>query len=196
MQTMDWLRAMLVRTGWALLLAASVSAQELATLAFTDSKPTDRVRPPLPAPPVMITLPGGGKIPLGIRSGIPGEPPLRLSIVSFDRTQYSLGQEFLCVIRVENPEKYPTSFPRRASLGEIEPADPQASYEYRPLEIWLLLEDSQSRAIHVRLWTLYGSAASPGSEVELRQGQWINLKGKIDPCPRTPICASRNGVSS
>src|SRR5712671_2302657 len=73
---------------------------------------------------------------------------------------------------------YPTRVPIRASLREIEPSDPALSYTWRPMWITMELRNPNHRTINVYLLELYGSRDAPGSEIELKAGEWIELRGK------------------
>jgi hypothetical protein len=108
--------------------------------------------------------------------GFIGNPPLAVSLISLDRESYAFGDEFIFVLQLK--ALYPTRVPVRASLGEIEPSDPNVSYEWRPIGISLELRSLAHRSVSVGLLSLYGSSAVPESEIDLKAGEWVELRGK------------------
>jgi len=82
-----------------------------------------------------------------------------------DRDSYVFGDEFTFVLRLK--ANYPTRVPVRASMAEIEPSDPK-------------LRSSTHRTVGVGigLLQLYGSKDTPGSEIDLKAGEWIEFRGK------------------
>jgi hypothetical protein len=112
----------------------------------------------------------------GVCGGIVANPPLALSLVSLDRDSYAFGDEFVFVLRLE--ALYPTRVPVRASLAEIEPSDPDVSYEWRSMGLSLELRSPTHSTVLVGLLGLYGSKDTPGSEIDLKAGEWIEVRGK------------------
>jgi hypothetical protein len=186
---------MLIRLFTAVCLVSSMSfvsqlahARKVANYDFTDSKPLERLRPPVPAsplqhpatrdrlhppPPPKPTREESGE---GTCGGILQNPPLIVSLVSLDRDSYAFGDEFTFVVKLEASRA--TTVPVRASLGEVEPVDASMSYEWRPLGISLELRSLNYRTTGVSLLRLYGSKDTSGSEIELKPGEWIELRGK------------------
>jgi hypothetical protein len=186
---------MLFRLFTAVCLVVSMSfvsqlahAQKVANYNFTDAKPLERLRPPVqtsplqhpatrdrlhPPPPPRPTLEESGE---GACSGILANPPLEVSILSLDRDSYAFGDEFTIVLRLK--AIYPTRVPVRASMAEIEPSDPNVSYEWRSMGLSLELRSSTHQTVGVGLLQLYGSKDTPGSEIDLKTGEWIEFRGK------------------
>jgi hypothetical protein len=97
-------------------------------------------------------------------------------MVSLDRDSYAFGDEFIFVLQLK--AVYATRVPVRASMAEIEPSDPKVSYEWRPMGISLELRNPTYRGVIVGILHLYGSKDVPESEIELKTGEWIELRGK------------------
>jgi hypothetical protein len=157
--------------------ALAAAPQQITVLDFTNVQPRERKRPPRPAPPGPRKVPAE-VVPGGRCGGFILGQQLRLSLVSLDKKEYALGDEVLYDIRVENTGESSFTIPSRASPADIEPEDETLSYEYVPLEIWLRLTDSRQRGLNTKVLMLYGTKATPGTEIELKKGEWINLRGK------------------
>ncbi len=157
--------------GIVLLVPQVAKAQRVATYDFTDVKPLERLRPPLPPP-----KPKPGEMVGGACGGILQNPPLIVSLVSLDRDSYTFGDEFTFVVKLEASRA--TTVPVRASLAEVEPVDASKSYEWRPLGISLELRSLKHRTTGMGLLRLYGSKDALGSEIELKPGESIDLRGR------------------
>jgi len=166
----------------------SAHAQKVASYDFTEAKPLERLRPPVPTSPLQHPATRDRSHPpppprpiaeenvAGACSGILQNPPLIVSLVSLDRDSYTFGDEFTFVVKLEASRA--TAVPVRANLAEVEPADASKSYEWRPLGISLELRSLHYRSTGVGLLSLYGSKDIPGSEIELKPGEWVELKGR------------------
>ena len=161
--------------GFLLFIPQFVFAQKVASYDYTDTKPSDRLRPPLPLPPPK-RLPNGMLVVEGVCGGLLGNPPLAVSLVSLDRDSYAFGDEFIFALRLT--AVYPTRVPVRASLAEIEPSDQDVSYEWRPMGFSVELRSPTHRTVLVGLLKLYGSKDIAGSEIDLKAGEWIEVRGK------------------
>ena len=161
--------------GFLLPAARVVYAQKIAGYDYTDAKPSERIRPPLPAPPPTL-LPDGTPAVGGVCGGILANPPLAVTLLSFDRDSYVFGDEFTFIMRVEALR--PTRVQVSTSMAEIEPSDPKVSYEWRPMGVSLELRSPNHYTVGMGLVHLYGSKESPASEVELKTGEWVELHGK------------------
>ena len=155
--------------------ARVVYAQKIASYDYTDAKPSERIRPPLPASPPNL-LPDGTPTVEGVCAGILANPPFAVTLLSLDRDSYVFGDEFTFIVRVEALR--PTRVPVRTSMAEIEPSDPKVSYEWRPMMVSLELRSPNHYTVGMGLVQLYGSKESPASEVELKAGEWVELHGK------------------
>jgi hypothetical protein len=161
-------------------------AQKVASYDFTDTKPLERLRPPLPPQPLKHPttrdpshpppLPKEEEIGRGVCGGILANPPIVVFILSLDHDSYTFGDEFHFVLQVKAVA--PTRVPVLTSLAKIEPADPSQSYKWRPMWINMLLRDANNREAGMGLLKLYGSPDSPGSEIELKAGEWVEMLGK------------------
>jgi len=97
-----------------------------------------------------------------------------VSILSLDRDSYVFGDKFDFVLQLK--AVYPARIPVRLSIAEIEPADPSRSYKWRPMLLWMQMSDAENREVGIRLLELYGSPDSPGSEIELKVGEWVEMR--------------------
>jgi hypothetical protein len=169
-----FLHAFLISVITAAVLPAA--AQRITVLDFTSSVPKDRKRQPKPFPPGTSL---GGKC-----GGILGNPPLSVSLLPLDKTEYTIGEELVYAVRLTNSGKSPVHVASRLSLADVEPADSTRSYSYTPMEIWLTFRDSlqfrdsKDHMFSSRLVTLYGSSDQPGTEIELQSGEWLDIRGK------------------
>ena len=173
--------------GFLLSAARVVYAQKIASYDFTDAKPLERLRPPVPTsplqhpaardrlhppPPPNPTREESGE---GVCAGILANPPLAVTLL-LDRDSYVFGDEFTFTVRVEALR--PTRVQVSTSMAEIEPSDPKVNYEWRPMGLSLELRSPNHYTVGMRLVQLYGSKESPASEVELKTGEWVELHGK------------------
>jgi hypothetical protein len=150
-------------------------AQKVANYDFTDVKPLERLRSPVPTSPLqqpairdrlhppLPPRPIPEESVEGACSGILANPPLEVSILSLERDSYAFGDEFTFVLRVK--AIYPTRVPVRASMADIEPSDPNVSYEWRSLGLSIELRSSTHRTVGVGLLQLYGSKDIPGQRL-------------------------------
>ena len=164
-------RLFLICVGISFFVNPAAFAQKVAEFDYTDVKPTERLRPPSPPPPAQP-----GQLVGGVCGGILSNSPLVVSILSLDRHTYAFGDELTFALQIR--AVYPTRVPVRLSLAEIEPDDPSMSYKWRPLGITMELHSPGHRTVRVGLLQLYGSKDVPGSEIELKAGEWIELRGK------------------
>jgi hypothetical protein len=161
-------------------------AQKVASYDYVDTRTSERLRPPLPPPPIKHPTrqdpshppppPKPEELGRGVCGGILGNPPLVVSILSLDRDSYAFGDDFIFVLQVR--ALYTTLVPVRASVAEVEPSDPALNYKWRPMGITMELQSPNHRAVWIGLLELYGSKDAPGSEIELKAGEWIELRGK------------------
>jgi len=147
-----------------------LAAERLTILDFSSTVSMPRKHLPKPFPPDKI---------LGGRCGGMTSGKLIVSLVSLDRTEYTIGEEFnyTVEVRTAGPEtvKVPTVF----NVADLEPDDPNVSFKYAAMEIWLgMSEESNERYLSVPLLRLYGSDEMPWSEIELKPGMSIEIRGK------------------
>lgn len=168
-----------------LVCAQSSDAQKVASYDYSDSKPRDRLRPPLPPPKASNPEPSSrGASPTvnsihiepGACGGILSNSPLVVSLVSLDRDSYIYGDEMNFVLQIR--ALYKTKVPIRASLTEIEPSDPKLSYTWRSMSISLEMRTPRYRSVVVGLVSLVGSKDLLGSEIELNEGEWIEIRSR------------------
>lgn len=157
--------------GLILFLPLSGQAQRVAYYDYTDVKPAERLRPPLPLPPARA-----GELVGGVCGGILSNSLFRVSILSLDRDSYFFGDEFIFVLEMKAIQQ--TRIPVRASLANIEPVDPSVSYTWRTMGLTMELHTPEHRPVWIGLLQLYGSKDVAGSEIELKPGEWVELRGK------------------
>jgi hypothetical protein len=149
-------------------------AQRVAVYDFSTQQPKDRIRKPKAFPPN------------GRCGGVLNDPSLAILLKALDKTGYALGDEVRFTIEVRNTGTLPQRFPITPNLADVEPSDPTESYTYQPAEIWLSLLKTTDAAkdggdqlrLSTLLLTLYGSKDRPGTEVELKPGEWIEFQGR------------------
>jgi hypothetical protein len=172
-----------------LLMPHLVCAQKVASYDYTGAKPRERLRPPIPdAPPQPFVDRNGapslpppwlvaGHITPGVCGGVMGGvSSFSVSLISLDRNAYAFGDEFSFVLKVEANRL--TRIPIRASLAEVEPTDPSLSYEWHSMVTRMELRSPNRFNIWIGLLKLYGSKDIPSSEIELKPGEWVELRGK------------------
>jgi hypothetical protein len=166
-------------------------AQRISVLDFTATVPKARKRVPKPFPPGMKLG--------GVAAGILGEATLIVSMVSLDREAYSMGDEIVYTLDVRNVSAEPIKIPTRFNLADLEPDDPSADFQYAPMEIWLGLRESEERNMGVLLLTLYGSDDMPWTQLEIKPGEWVEIrsKAKLEAADRTKqVFHSAYGIHS
>jgi hypothetical protein len=95
--------------------------QKVGSYDYTDTKPTERTRPPQPLAKQKIQI-NGMTLERGVCGGIINSS-LAVESISLDHDSYDMGDEFSYVLVLR--AVYPTRVPIRASLAEIEPKDPK-----------------------------------------------------------------------
>jgi hypothetical protein len=179
------------------LSAPAARAQRVAVYDFSTQQPKDRARQPKPFPP---GTPLGGKC-----GGILGNPPVRVSLLSLDKTEYALGDDVVYTVKIVNTGPAPERIAVAFNLADVEPPDPSQSYGYEPMEIWLHLSKPNQSAdppltLHTVLLTLYGSNDRPNTWFELKTGEWIEVRGraKLEDTHATGkrILSDSSGISS
>jgi hypothetical protein len=150
---------------------SATRAQRIAVYDFSTQQPKDRIRQPKPSPP------GSGRC-----GGILGNPPVRVSLLSLDKIEYAIGDDVVFTIKIANTGPAPERVPVAYNLADMEPPDGSQDYNYQPMEIWLLIsKPNDSREIpflSTLALTLYGSNDRPDTQVELKTGEWIEVRGR------------------
>jgi hypothetical protein len=156
------------------LLAQEPPTAEVGSYDYTDTKPTERTRPPQPLAKQKIQI-NGMTLERGVCGGIINSS-LAVESISLDHDSYDMGDEFSYVLVLR--AVYPTRVPIRASLAEIEPKDPKMSYEWRRLSFALDLHSPSHKTIVVGLLSLVGSKEVQGTEIELKAESGSNCGAK------------------
>jgi len=189
--------------GFMSLVPMLADAQKVASYDFTDTKPLERLRPPLPPQPLKHPTtrdpshpppppkPIPEEVGQGVCGGILGNPPILVSILSLDQDLYVFGDVFRFVLELK--AVYPARVPVRASIVEIEPRDPSQSYKWREMLINMQLHDEKNKESGILLLHLYGSPDAPASEVSLKVGEWIEMRGKARMEWRNPRSGTAEG---
>lgn len=157
---------------------SSVAAQRVAILDFSSTVSKPRKHPPKPFPPDKI---------LGGRCGGMTSGKLIVSLVSMDKSEYSLGDDFSYTLEVRTAGAETVKVPTVFNVADLEPDDPNVNFEYEAIEIWVgFSEESNERYLHVPLLRLYGSDEMPWTQIELRPGMSIEIRGKAKLKPVDP----------
>jgi hypothetical protein len=163
------------------LLAAVVATspaqtQRVATYDFSTGPPKERTRPPKPMPPD-VAMNQTGRC-----GGILGNPPVRVSLVSLDKTEYAIGDDVVFTITISNTSETPQRVPIAYNLADVEPPDVAEDYKYEPMEIWLHLvnytESGEKQFLSTLVLTLYGSDNRPDTQIDLKKGESIEVRGR------------------
>jgi hypothetical protein len=155
------------------------AAQRVSILDFSTTAPKPRKHVPKPFP--------AGTVLSGRCGGILASPGLSVSLVSLDRDEYAIGDEVVYTLNLSSRGPQSIKVPTVFNLSDLEPDDPTASFTYAPLEIWLGLRDSEHRLISTLILTLYGSDDIPATQMELKSGEFLAVKGKakLEPTDQT-----------
>ncbi len=152
-------------------------AQRVAFYDFSTQQPKDRARQskPFSFPPGTQS---GGKC-----GSIFWNPPVQVSLLSLDKTEYAIGDDVIYTVSVTNTGTAPQHVAVAFNLADVEPPDTSQSYGYEPMEIWLRLYKGTESAqhpltFHTVLLTLYGSNDRLDTWPELKPGEWIEIRGR------------------
>jgi hypothetical protein len=147
-----------------------LAAERAAILDFSSTVSKPRKHPPKPLPPNII---------LGGRCGGMMSGKLNVSLVSLDRTEYTIGDEFSYTLEVRASVPETVRVPTVFNVADLEPDDPNTSFRYAAMEVWLGISDeSHERHFSMPLLRLYGSKEMPWTEIELKPGASIEIRGK------------------
>jgi hypothetical protein len=156
----------------------NVAAQRITILDFSSTAFKPRKHVPKPFPPDKI---------LGGRCGGMTSGKLIVSLVAMDRIEYGLGDEFSYTLAVRTAGAETVRVPTVFNVADLEPDDPNVTFRYSSMEIWLgISEESRERYFSVPLVRLYGSDEMPWTEIELKPGESIEIRGKAKMKPLEP----------
>jgi hypothetical protein len=163
-----------------------LSAQRVTVVDLSSTAPKPRRHPPKPFPPGTVFAGRCGGVIFG---------KLIASLVSSDRTEYTIGDEFNYILEVRTAGTETVKVPTVLNVADLEPEDPNVSFNYEAMEIGLdLSEESAGRFFGLPLLRLYGSDAMPGTLVEIKPGMVIEIRGKAKLMPIDPKNAPFHGV--
>jgi len=155
-----------------------LAAERVTILDFSSTVSKPRKHLPKLFPPDKVF---GGRCG-GMTSG-----KLVVSLVSLDRTEYTIGDEFSYTLEVRTAGPETVKVPTVPNVADLEPDDPNVSFRYAAMEIWLGMSgESNERYFHVPLLRLYGSDEMPWTEIELKPGMSIEIRGKAKLKPLDP----------
>jgi hypothetical protein len=149
--------------GAALVAASVVAAQEIGRLDLTDLHPRDRIR----VPHTFGGECGGG-------ANFTSNNELTITLVSLDKTSYSLGDEVTHEVKVQNSGKAPVEIPWTPHSGDLEPADSLESYTFLHAAISLTFTDPDSNRSFAIYANSFGSLDR--STRKLLPGEWIFVR--------------------
>jgi hypothetical protein len=159
---------------WLIAVAGALidlAAERITILDFSSTVSKPRKHLPKPFPPDKN---------LGGRCGGMTSGKLIVSLVSLDRTEYTIGDEFNYTLEVRTARPETVKVPTVFNVADLEPDDPNVSFRYAAMEIWLGMseESNERRLLSMPLLRLYGSDEMPWSEIELKPGMSIEIRGK------------------
>lgn len=156
----------------------AAAAQRVAILDFSATVSKPRKHPPKSFRPDKILGGRGG----GIRSG-----KLIASLVAMDKTEYSIGDEFSYTLELRTAGAETVKVPTVFNVADLEPDDANVSFKYEAMEIWVGFSEETNekylgvpvnRFFGVPLLRLYGSDEMPWTQIELKPGMSIEVRGK------------------
>jgi hypothetical protein len=151
-----------------------VSDQEAGFLDLTEGIVGHRIHQP--------TFGSGGGI-----SGVTGDgprvehrkEPLRITLLSLDRTSYRIGEDLTYELKIENVGTEAQLFPWDPNVADVEPKNPSQPYEYQSLDISLWFRNQVDQVEALRAASLYATSEKEASRLELKPGQWVRIRGKV-----------------
>jgi hypothetical protein len=106
------------------------------------------------------------------------ERPLRIILLSLNRSTYRVGEYLTCEIKIENVGMATQAIPWDPNVADVEPQGPTQAYEYQSLDISLWLTDHRHNVEALNLVSLYSTSRKTTSFFKLEHGQWVRLKAK------------------
>ncbi len=155
-----------------------ICAQRITILDFSSTVSKPRKHPPKPFPPDKILGGRGG----GIISG-----KLIATLVAMDKTEYRVGDEFSYTLELRTAVPETVKVPTMLNIADLEPDDANTNFQYEAMEIWLGFSKETGKSplglpvysvLAVPLLRLYGSDGMPGTQIELKPGMYIEVRGK------------------
>ena len=153
--------------GLAFLAVSTTIAQESGWLDLTDLHPRERIRAPHGA---------GGEI--GGGTGIDPTLESTITLVSLDKSSYSMGEEITFEVKVQNTGREAIEIPWTPHLGDLEPAESSQPYTYLHAAISLNFTETDSNRSFSIYANSYGSADVAGTTRKLLPGQWIFVRAR------------------
>lgn len=154
-------------------LAFPVLSSEVAFLDLTKIIIRNRIREPNTA-----TASSGGVGVGGIPHREPKEP-LRLTLLSLDKNKAELGDDIIYELKVENVGNEPFIIPWNPHSADLEPEDAEQPYEYTSGWFSLGGKDESGDLVFLGGVNLYSSSNAPETSIELRPGDWVRLRAKV-----------------
>lgn len=166
-----------------LLLAISpflVKAQERAYLDTTQVQIHHRQREPAT---------GSGGIIGTAKEGQTSPPePLALTVKILGKTELAHGETFEYEVQIRNISSQLVEMPWDLSEADIEPTDPDASYQYQTAAISLdakLPHENRTVSLQASV-LLFGRPSISSTMVKLEPRQWVRIKGRGRAMPSNP----------
>ena len=160
-------RMILVKLLIACAMRGTVCGQQVDFLDISNVEFRERNRPP--------EVSGGGC------GGSSHEPPprdnLAIGPLFLDQNQYTLGDDIVFEVEVENVGRETLVLPRDPQVADFESTDPDESYQFEVINIGLNIADEYGGGCIPGV-SLYGSQNVPGSLLELRAGEWVQIRAK------------------
>ena len=153
---------------------ASLTAQEKAYLDATQTQIRHRIREPVA---------GSSGFRSGWAEGQKAPPqPLTLTLKILGGSDFARNDIFEYEVQIRNTSKQQVEIPWDLNSADIEPADPQASYQYQTTAIYVHAKIGENRAISMEgPILLFGSPSLPSTMIRLEPGEWVRVRatGKV-----------------
>ena len=151
----------------ALLAVSATIAQESGWLDLTDLHPRERIRSPHGA---------GGEC--GGCTGLDPTLESTITLVSLDKSSYSMGEEITFEVKVQNTGREAIEIPWTPHLGDLEPAESSRPYTYLHAAISLNFTEPDSNRSFSIYANSYGSSDVAGTSRKVLPGQWIFVRAR------------------
>jgi hypothetical protein len=105
-------------------------------------------------------------------------PDVTITLISLDKSQYSLGEKVTFEAKIENSGKETIQVPWCAELAALEPSDPSQSFSYCSASFGVVLTVPDSNHYLFVSGFSYGSTDLSSSIRELRPGQSFTVRAR------------------
>jgi hypothetical protein len=105
--------------------------------------------------------------------------PLRITLLSFDKSAYRTGETLIYEVKIENVSTEVQVLPWDANIADVEPKKPTQPYEYQSLRISLSFANQLNHKDFSDVTSLYATSEKRESRLQLEPGKWVRVKAKV-----------------